>query len=305
MDCRESACCEHFPNLEAPTAKAKKDEDGVSPFVDTDGTDKLLFESELRASGLAPLKNMAPWKAKHEMRGPQETWRRLIVRYSACKASYPTDTLAALSGIARMLSTSGRLGRYFAGLWETGFESQLCWYVRDRLPRGPYTGSSWSWASVQSAVDIPATINPNIAAEFLDAKCHLGGPDEFGSPGAPGASKDNFLKIRAPALLVRVPKFEQTERGEMQWNQKPFTNIVFDSEDDFHENLSGHFGWFLCLFRQMQRGHPIQTGDHYTKCIVVREILNEGQLIFARRIGFMQSDWESVEIADERVFVIV
>ena len=58
-------------------------------------------------------------------------WRDIVWLYTAANLTYPSDKLAAISGLARRFATShGTLGRYFAGHWEVEFIYQLGWSTK-------------------------------------------------------------------------------------------------------------------------------------------------------------------------------
>jgi hypothetical protein len=108
-------------------------------------------------------------------------WEELIDGYVSRQATYMTDTLPALSGLARTMAVE--LGdTYLAGLWKSDLPRGLLWTkvsviddwhsLRDRLapePQKPYIVPSWSWAStcVGSGYDpFHFTTNARIRSDF-------------------------------------------------------------------------------------------------------------------------------------------
>ncbi len=90
-------------------------------------------------------------------------WFQVVEYYSRLGLTVRTDTLPALSALARLFSTAAAveprsvpLGSYHAGLWQSHFPENLLWY-REKVPaKGPlhapapagedYCAPTWSWA---------------------------------------------------------------------------------------------------------------------------------------------------------------
>lgn len=123
----------------------------------------------------------------------QWPWSRIVEYYSAANLTYGSDRLAALSGIvARQHGITG--GQYLAGLWRESLVEQLTWQVRttSRKPRPEWRAPTWSWASVDGPVDLPAYGDWSPAqreveglveeyyVQVLQAKTTPSGPDPFG-----------------------------------------------------------------------------------------------------------------------------
>lgn len=86
----------------------------------------------------------------------EHSWGNMITHYSSCSATDPLDKLIALSGVAKFFMDAAKTS-YVAGMWEDRLECFLDWKVSDQSslrPRAhPYRAPTWSWASVDSAVD--------------------------------------------------------------------------------------------------------------------------------------------------------
>lgn len=89
-------------------------------------------------------------------------WQNIVENYTWRELTKDVDRLMALAGVAELFHqrVQGRLGRYFAGLWERGFEKQLCWIsrskthgIRDKRYTGIYLAPSWSWATNLNGID--------------------------------------------------------------------------------------------------------------------------------------------------------
>ncbi len=106
----------------------------------------------------------------HQDRALLGIWQQILKEYTGRDLTQDLNRLIELAGVAESLHLKGKatLGKYCAGLWETGFERQLCWSsqqhnlgpsnpdlkpsVNDRIailyPTN-YVAPSWSWASPQ------------------------------------------------------------------------------------------------------------------------------------------------------------
>ncbi|KAK5114698.1 hypothetical protein LTR62_002272 [Meristemomyces frigidus] len=80
-------------------------------------------------------------------------WYRVVRTFTACQLTHTSDTLPALSGLARRCAAL-LSDRYLAGLWEKDILHGLIWHlatpIAGRLPQ--YRAPSWSWASVDFEV---------------------------------------------------------------------------------------------------------------------------------------------------------
>lgn len=92
-----------------------------------------------------------------------ETWRFAVQSYTTCNLTKSSDKLMAIASMASRMKEVFNEG-YFAGLWERRFVEQLAWRVVDfRMPSldPAYRAPSWSWASVDSIVNLPERIRYN------------------------------------------------------------------------------------------------------------------------------------------------
>ncbi|KAI3331751.1 HET-domain-containing protein [Xylariaceae sp. AK1471] len=99
-------------------------------------------------------------------------WKDIVDPYSLRDITFATDKLPALAGIACLFSDKG-LGRYINGLWESTLISGLFWEISWQFAgyyhitgrrSGDPSMPSWSWASVDGAVDM----NPLSVIEGLE-----------------------------------------------------------------------------------------------------------------------------------------
>jgi hypothetical protein len=89
-------------------------------------------------------------------------WSSIVQRYMQCRLSHASDKVIAFSGIARRFeSVMG--DECLAGLWRKNIENSLLWHVEycrqagDGAPStrpSPYRAPSFSWMSVEGAVDM-------------------------------------------------------------------------------------------------------------------------------------------------------
>lgn len=123
---------------------------------------------------------------------PYYVWYWLVENFIGRSLSRGTDTLPALSGIAKEFQ-SLTTGRYCAGLWYNNLFQVLCWRrpedynhggskkinpgKRPSVPRAP----SWSWASIDT--DVIYWHNSNDQEAFVNIKScdiDLSGENPFG-----------------------------------------------------------------------------------------------------------------------------
>jgi hypothetical protein len=163
-------------------------------------------------------------------------WANAIDRYSIAKLTYGRDKLVAISGIAQQIHD--RFGdTYIAGLWHNPtIEEQLCWKVepfqlmtmpKTRLkPRPAYRAPSWSWASIDSAIELDdlhlRRYRYQNYARVLDAKTYpVDGQDQFGQISA------GWIRIACRGLL-----YGRLSSGTFFTVDCPDGGVTFDIEPD-------------------------------------------------------------------------
>ncbi|KAG7045456.1 het domain-containing protein [Colletotrichum scovillei] len=83
-------------------------------------------------------------------------WRTLITSYTALDLTMISDRLPAIGGLAKHMAAR-RKSTYLAGIWKDTINDDLLWIIPTTLknPRpSPRTAPTWSWASVDSSVDV-------------------------------------------------------------------------------------------------------------------------------------------------------
>ncbi|KAL1636617.1 hypothetical protein SLS58_009741 [Diplodia intermedia] len=113
-----------------------------------------------------------------------EHWFAIAAWYSSRQLTYGTDKLIALSGLAKVASSAGQVGRYFAGIWENDLCYGLLWICSGDCVQSPsYRAPSWSWASIDGQIvwgDDRDRAELRPVFDFLDVDIELTGPDVFG-----------------------------------------------------------------------------------------------------------------------------
>ncbi|KAK0502226.1 heterokaryon incompatibility protein-domain-containing protein [Armillaria luteobubalina] len=86
----------------------------------------------------------------------RKAWVNILQMYAQRTVTHPEDRLVAFSGIVSHFQRYWLDSRYIAGLWEHQLPSSLMWYSRLGTECRPpcYRAPSWSWASIEGAVDV-------------------------------------------------------------------------------------------------------------------------------------------------------
>jgi hypothetical protein len=82
------------------------------------------------------------------------TWRDLVAAYTRRSLTYSTDILPALGRLAERWSSRTK-SEYLGGLWRVDLLRDLLWMSAAPDPDRelPYLAPTWSWASIQRAVE--------------------------------------------------------------------------------------------------------------------------------------------------------
>jgi tetratricopeptide (TPR) repeat protein len=148
--------------------------------------------------------------------GPIEVvmWTELIEEYSGLSLTKEVDKLVAIGGLAKRSSqvASGKLGRYFAGLWEECFALQLDWTLDWKTvaftaslvnPRSTttYKAPSWSWASVNCRITYSRSFKISDKKWFTLHDVHIEHKlDEY------GPVKSGWLRVRGSLHRMRITR---------------------------------------------------------------------------------------------------
>lgn len=179
-------------------------------------------------------------------------WKSIVEHYTMCNLTYPTDKMAALSSVAAVFSQSFG-GFYIAGLGASKSDGvpwlvdQLAWKVSGKNNKPPrreseFCGPSWSWVSVDGAVEI-------ISSPLRVSEHSFYAPDkempwvsiDLVDSGVPTGQVGKNCTFSIRGQLMNVPRMaQQPERGmpkdtntldHVQWQ------LSFDDpRDDPHEH---------------------------------------------------------------------
>ncbi|KAI1370377.1 HET-domain-containing protein [Hypoxylon crocopeplum] len=89
-------------------------------------------------------------------------WSGAVQTYCECSLTFSKDKLVALSGLANHMGAilrglDPKYGAYLAGMWRLTMPDSLLWKVKGpSLRPSSYRAPSWSWASVDGSVTLPA-----------------------------------------------------------------------------------------------------------------------------------------------------
>jgi hypothetical protein len=151
-------------------------------------------------------------------------WWKLVVEYSWCDLTVPSDKLPAISGLAQLFP---QLGRYWAGMWDLELPLSLLW--REELfedsdapePRlaEKYVAPSWSWASAIHPIHEPDLSSTEILAEVVNVADTPAAADIYGQ------IVDAHLVLKGLVLDGMIRHISNSFFG------KPMTQIQLLSED--------------------------------------------------------------------------
>jgi hypothetical protein len=135
-------------------------------------------------------------------------WSKIVSHYSGCKLTKERDKLVAISAIVKSLNLLLD-DVYLAGLWEKQLLNQLLWCnvdeSREISPPEYYQAPSWSWASINSAVempDCPAIQSPeHLGVELMWSKV-LETYTKSRDGDATGQVISGFIRLRGPLANV-------------------------------------------------------------------------------------------------------
>ncbi len=115
------------------------------------------FKAQLEGWNIGRQANPVNCRGIRGMPHELSQWVAIVGLFSGCSLSFSSDKLVAISGMAQTLAP-GLNCDYLAGLWRKDLEHQLLWKVTQPrpAPEGNHArGPSWTWASVDGAVEIP------------------------------------------------------------------------------------------------------------------------------------------------------
>lgn len=165
------------------------------------GTKQVYWEcrqtiaSETNPDGLEIYRDGIPFKRLTETSRAISSWPSLVMRYSECALSFPSDKLVAFSAIERLYASS-LSDEYVAGMWRGQLRLHLLWKVdsstmTEHTRYKTYTAPTWSWASIKGRVLMTAYDSDTVE--------YLYGVDDY---KLEYATKDRMGAIRAGWLRL-------------------------------------------------------------------------------------------------------
>ena len=140
-ECYDLEACESYP-------------DGIPPNMERR---PILREARWRAFSHGQRRSAT--EARRSERSSKDDlwnlWTGIVKTYTACKLTYTSDKLIALSGVAKLMEKALD-DQYCAGMWRKNLPRQLFWRCcaeqKLRLRPDPYRAPSWSWLSLNGLI---------------------------------------------------------------------------------------------------------------------------------------------------------
>lgn len=216
-------------------------------------------------------------------------WRNLVQMYSTMSLTYPSDKLAAVSGIAKMVQSVVH-DEYVAGMWREDLVVQLLWHSDGQTIRPlVYRAPSWSWTSVDGKVDLTWYFydRGDMDAEIVDL--HI----EYATEDKTGQILGGWLDLKGTLWSV------QLERNELRGT----TWLVYSQDGDEESyDLWAHFD-----DASLEDDIIVQqsaAGEHFFMylagyCLILR--LSDHTNKLYERIGIAQGFFDPRELGKERL----
>ena len=214
-------------------------------------------------------------------------WLRVCEKFSKCHISYPTDRLAALSGLVKrkgmLKDHESNPGRNFLGLWEDKLHEQLAWVARTGLKvtfLHNLNLPSWAWISYDGPITFPDQ-TPHFSTNVRDSVLPRYPPFiEFELHDADVPDITTQLPLERPASLTLKCRL----RSIHATSSKPTTYKM-------HQKSRDQLASFLPFDFDSRTNTIPDLLPKFTDC---QEIFDEKRKL----IGFISFD-EDVQIAKE------
>jgi hypothetical protein len=132
-------------------------------------------------------------------------WKNWVRTYSAMSLTYPSDKLAAISGIAKMFQYVVH-DEYVAGMWRKDLISQLITWRGRTVRPSVYRAPSWSWASVDGEVWFASYPHGREEAQAEIVGLHI----EYATEDETGQILSGWLDLKGSLRSVQL---EHSTRG--------------------------------------------------------------------------------------------
>lgn len=247
------------------------------------------------------------FRVAHRSNYPYLMWDMMVEQYMQCAVTKPQDKLVAISGLAQHIArTMDNADTYLAGLWQSRLPQQLLWLVdscqqADRSashrPRD-YHAPSWSWASVEAQVIMPA-LRDNNTHDLVTVRdvsvTPVGGHDG----DAFGQLVGGWIKLRG-MLLTRL-RIEVNNDRPCVFKTVEWVYIAPDVPQDMAV-LTQQCQWVDCMpiVRYDEDG-----GDKYVSCLLLQPRRAQGNnkdtdaKTCYERFGYAQFREDSLAVWDD------
>ncbi|OTB15246.1 hypothetical protein K445DRAFT_12016 [Daldinia sp. EC12] len=221
-----------------------------------------------RVDQLIPVKTDTTknWMSKEEFES-HKSWYSMVERFMFCGITYHSDRLPALSGLAQSLSLkTGDI--YLVGIWKSTLVHGLMWR-RDRFATLTRQKScqvpSWSWASVEGAIEFCIFTYFNNFSCGVDSYVLLESCEIEADGNQFGIVKGGHISLRAPMFPVYTRKgpFDLEYFPELTFSRE---GVYMDSFGPFQRIFDVMFGFrygehvlFLSGSLDFPDNHPENT----------------------------------------------
>jgi hypothetical protein len=242
---------------------------------------------------------------------PYGCWHDLIESYSIRELTFGSDKLPAVSGVAKQIQERTN-SAYLAGLWKENLPMELCWSVdyvsTDSSPilqSETYIAPSWSWASVNGALNF---VSHDPRAPFasivrvLDVHVSVSGLNEYGEV------QGGYLLLKGMVSKIRINCTDPSDCwtytvGEDSMTREP---IAVDCALQPYEKKSGSGGGEVGL-RRARKGDILVPFEVDAYCLHIgKEVGDDENTLYGMvvapshtddgtyaRIGLIQLDDET------------
>ena len=214
-------------------------------------------------------------------------WQKLIQMYSAMSLTYPSDKLAAISGIAKMVQSVVH-DEYVAGMWRENLVDQLQWRIDSHTTRPlVYRAPSWSWTSVDGKIMFNWYPHDRVDMDAEIVDLHI----EYATEDKTGQVLGGWLELKG--ILWSV----QLERNDLS---KEIWVANFQDGDEEGDYISAYFD-----DASLEDNFIVQqsaAGEHFFMylagyCLILR--LSDHTNKLYERIGIAQCDFDPRELGKE------
>ena len=194
-------------------------------------------------------------------------WQNLIQMYSTMSLTYPSDKLAAISGIAKMVQSVVH-DEYVAGMWRENLVGQLTWRIDGHTIRpSVYRAPSWSWTSVDGKVNFSwyRHDRDDMGAEIVDL--HI----EYATDDKTGQILGGWLDLKGILWSVQLERNDLSGRiwvanfqdgdGEGHYISAYFDDASLEDNIIVQQSAAGEY-FFMCLAKYCL---ILRLSDHTNK----------------------------------------